>query len=295
MTLGKILFIVITLIIFIPFFIFEGFFVHKKCNKTIKMSQGPFHGIGIYIINLEKSQSRYQYILSQAQLLGLPITRINAIDGSNLTDDDIHRNVDLTRYKNFLGYYPKKGTIGCSLSHFKAWQAFLTSNYKFALILEDDVGFDSKELQQALETITKHERLWDICSFDIIHNRFPLIIKQFSNINKKLSIYPVRIANAGSYIINRDAAFKLLEKAYPIKIPVDHYFNRSWEFNIKFTAIEPKIVLQNYGDSEIFTTTQLQISDISIKNKLAKLVYLVKSSIMTFLYNIKLYINSKIF
>jgi hypothetical protein len=35
-----------------------------------------------------------------------------------------------------------EGTIGCSLAHLSVWKKFLSSNYEFALIFEDDAKFD---------------------------------------------------------------------------------------------------------------------------------------------------------
>jgi hypothetical protein len=65
-------------------------------------------------------------------------------------------------------------------------------------------------------------------------------------------------------MINRKGAKNLLEKALPIKMPVDHYFTRDWELGIKFTGVEnPNLVHQTFGDSDIERTTKVQ----SEKNK----------------------------
>ena len=47
-------------------------------------------------------------------------------------------------------------------------------------------------------------------------------------------------------------------------MPIDHYFTRSWELDIKFTGIEnPRLVTQSYGDSDI---TKLIYSWIQIQH-----------------------------
>lgn len=290
-------FFILTLFITIItiFIAFDGFFILKKTNINIQNNQGPFNGIGIFVINLEKSKARYNYIIPQLQQLNLPITRINAIDGNQLSDDDINHKVDIKACHKFLGYPPIKGAIGCSLSHIEFWQSFLKSNYEFAVLFEDDVSFNPKELKEVIQTLTKHADLWDVCSFEQSYKSSPLSIKEFTNLNKNLSIYISRTMHTGAYMINRKAAHKFIEKAYPIKIPVDHYFNRAWEFDIKFTGIEPQIVFQTFGDSEIRTGARnYKEKESSILTYISKRIYKFKTSIMVFLYNSKLYIYHKL-
>ena len=149
-------------------------------------------------------------------------------------------------YQAYVGHNPRKGTIGCYLSHLEAWRAFLRSDYEFALIAEDDIEFEPIALKKSIKNVIQNPRLWDINLFDINHQGLPVAIKEFKNEGETLNLYFVYIDYASAYLINRNAAHQLLKKALPIKMPVDHYFTRSWELgNLILTGIEPRIVSQN--------------------------------------------------
>jgi GR25 family glycosyltransferase involved in LPS biosynthesis len=92
--------------------------------------------------------------------------------------------------------------------------------------------------------------MWDIVSFEMLHNGMPFTVAEL-NENHDLSFYLFRVAHTGAYLINREAAKKYLSKSYPIKMPIDHFFTRSWEFDIKFRGIEPRIIFQRGEDSVI--------------------------------------------
>ena len=83
----------------------------------------------IYVVNLARRPDRLAFMDGQLQALGLPYTRINAVDGLGEAD---------------IGYPPapprlSKPEYACYLSHVACWQAILDSGDQHALILEDDV------------------------------------------------------------------------------------------------------------------------------------------------------------
>lgn len=248
--------------------------------------------IGAYIINLERSKERYDYVKNSVQGLGLKSERIPAVDGKNLSEQDIKEKVDLDSYKLFLGHFPKRGTIGCSLSHIKAWQTFLNSNLKFALIFEDDISFDPSKLKPILEDLVKNSELWDVVNLEVYHGGCPLPIKKLRN-HQQLSVYLMEVTHAGAYLINRKAAQNLLAKALPIKMPIDHYFTRSWELDIKFTGIEnPRLVAQTFGGSEIARTEKLPNENIPLLDSLKRGLYKLQSYTVRFFYNLKMYLTA---
>ena len=94
--------------------------------------------LNTYVINLERSTDRWQYIHKHLSDLGLVHQRVDAIDAQlhNLNNS----GYDLVRNKNEY-FAPLKGTeIACYLSHIKALKIFLSNpSAEYALILEDDV------------------------------------------------------------------------------------------------------------------------------------------------------------
>ncbi len=75
-------------------------------------------------------------------------------------------------------------------------------------------------------------------------------------------------------------------------MPVDHYFLRSWEFDVKFAGIEPRIVYQTFGDSEINNVKDTK-NIKEKKDKLQKFVFIIKTEIIRFIYNLKVILMAK--
>ena len=273
----------------------KGFYVlNTESNDDSLISPGPYSEVGVYVINLDRSRTRYEYILPNVKALNYKINRISAVDGAKLSKQAIEEYTDLAEYRNYLGHYPKPGTIGCSLSHIKVWHDFLESNYQYALVLEDDISFDPKLLRSTIEKLTENNTLWDMTSFELNHRGMPLPIKHFADPKQDLSVYLFEVTHSGAYIMNRKAAQSLLAKALPIKMPIDHFFTRSWEFDLVFTGIEPRIVMQTFGDSEINKTKHVMTNNdqspppmVSIR----KSIYKTKSCIIRLLYNLSIYLN----
>ena len=250
--------------------------------------------------NLRSSTSRrssFDFITPKAKKTGLPIFRISGIDGKYLTSEDLNKFVD----KRFIIYnFPVtigKGAVGCSLSHIKAWKTFLESPFQYALIMEDDINFDPTILATTLKLLEQNSDLWDINTFDTgrVGRGMPVQIKHFNSINKSLVTYLSKISYASAYIINRNAAQKLFEHALPIKLAVDHYFIRSWEFGLKFTGIEPRIILQDFGTSIIDENARIDkhIKDAPIKMLLLNKFFTKQTRFILRLYNLKIYLTLK--
>lgn len=253
-----------------------GYFVLKENQSwNVNLSahkSDDFEGVGVYLINLDRSKERYQYVRKFIDGLGMEVNRISAVDGKTLKNEYIKQVLDVNKYEQYLGSAPKLGTIGCSLSHIKTWETFLNSNFEFALIFEDDIAFDPKELKATIDDLLNNKELWDINLFEIHHSGMPLSIKKLSN-DRDLSIYLVKISHSGAYIINRKAAKNLLKNAIPIVMPVDHYFTRNWELDLKFTGIEPRIVHQSFGDSDISKTDKIEEESVGVVRGIKRAMY----------------------
>jgi len=272
-----------------------GYFVLGNGSIKPMINHSPYSGIIAYLINLDRSKKRLSYVQPKIKQLDIPMERISAIDGVKLSKTEIKNSVDLESYHNFLGHNPRMGTIGCSLSHIKAWQAFLASDKEFAIIFEDDVSFNPQQVKEAIVNLLAYPDKWDIANLETYHHGFPLTIQNFDN-GTRIVVYLNDITHAGAYVLNRNAAELLLQKALPIKIPIDHYFTRGWEFGLKFTGVEPRLVKQGYGDSEIEVTKRNHYEHPS-KNAfqtIHKAIYKLQSYIIRFIYNLKIFISYKL-
>ena len=266
-------------------------FLFNKTHSDFKIhSEFISNSLGAFLINLDRATDRLEFVKPHIDQLEIPLERISAVDGNLLSGKEIQKVCDQERFKKYFKMVPERGTIGCSLSHEKVWKKFLESEYEFALIFEDDVEFNPQELKACIEKAIEKKNLWDILSFEMIHDGWPLEVANL-HADRYLSYYLASVKHSGCYLINRNAAKKLLEKFYPIVMPLDHYFTASWEFDIKFAGVEPRIIQQNFGASQIKIEPSKKSKDLSIK--FSNAVFNVRRAIVGFLYNLILYFRTK--
>ena len=175
----------------------------------------------IYVINLDRRPDRLACIREDLGRLGLSFTRIAAVDG---------RETDLSGARRpWLSYLyeglcvPKSGTVGCFLSHRRAWSDFLASGASQALILEDDAvprEWDIRLMEVDLAALgIDLLRLGGNKPIDI-NSRKPLVAEGDCGFGHKLTRQPS--PGACAYLLTREGARKCL--ACPkYWFPVDHF------------------------------------------------------------------------
>ncbi len=216
-----------------------------------------------YIINLDRSKDRLAYVQPRINALGYPVVRFPAVDGYNLTKETLSRVVSKNFY-SYTGDYADLGTIGCALSHAKVWEKFLATDADYALIFEDDVYFSAAELQPILTELIKNHNMWDIVNLQVGHRGLPITAKKLAS-GYAIVHYLTKVTNAGAYLISRASAKKLLANAYPIRMPIDHYFLRGWDLDLKVVGVEPRLVFQKFGNSNIQTPVQIFIKHKNVQ------------------------------
>lgn len=282
--------LLLLILIAVIFTVCEGFYVLPEA-KLVPMSNKPIvsKSIGMYIINMNTSKERHKNVQKYTSKLPYPAIRIDAIDGNLITNEQLMQYVDLDTYYAFMSGYPKSGTVGCFLSHAKAWREFLSSSNDIALILEDDIVFNHEEVIKAVTMLQDNSSLWDIASLEISHKGSPLSVYQSKEHNQKIVAYLTHITHMGAYLVSRSAAVKLLAKSSPIKMPVDHYFTRSWELGTRFVGVDPVPVFQPKSTSEIESSKNFEnLPDkIWLINQTRRGVYVAKTHIANFAYNFR--------
>lgn len=297
---GADLFATITLALIVGIFCWdiEEFFCilkndpDKKYDSSLNINNNDIrkNAVTAYILNLDRAKDRWKFMQPQIKKLKIPYERISAIDGKELSEKFIKENVDRRSYGRFFKMLPEKGTIGCSLSHEKALRRFLQSSDEFALIFEDDVKFDPKILAETVQSAIQQKHLWDIVSFELNHYGYPQKISRLEA-DVYLVFYMTNVKHSGAYLINRMAAERLLQRFFPIKMAWDHYFTRSWEFGIRFCGVEPRIVEQKFGNSQIKDEKMKKFNDN--KTLLINLGYNIYTAVMQTIYNFYLYLSSR--
>lgn len=179
-----------------------------------------------YIINLKRSLGRRKNAVQEAERHGLDYEIIEAIDGGELSDDEIYRFADqdaITKYPHWL----TKRALATSLSHLKVYQQLISDNADYAIVLEDDVSLGENFLSTAHET-QKNMSDGDV----VLFHYFSFEPLQLSTAiateldNGRRLLFPMfldGVASAAAYLISRGAAQSLAASLIPLKTAADSW------------------------------------------------------------------------
>ncbi|MBE2986887.1 glycosyltransferase family 25 protein [Campylobacter sp. RM12920] len=102
----------------------------------------------IFLISLQKDSARREVLKSLFKSYD-EFVLTSAVDGREMSAKEYFAYAD-TSLKAY-GKLLSPAEIGCALSHAKAYEAFLATDAKLALIFEDDVMGDDSKIQKAFE------------------------------------------------------------------------------------------------------------------------------------------------
>ncbi|MGB0498232.1 MAG: glycosyltransferase family 25 protein, partial [Rubricella sp.] len=179
-------------------------------------------GIGIYLINLDRRPDRLGRLAARFSELGLDFTRIEAIDGAACPADEIDPHFLPKGPLGQLG----QGDKACTLSHFRALEAFLATDAEAAVIFEDDVEIaaDFPDIVADLHWIPPGH---DLVKLDIYGTRGLTILlgPQIGRAGGR-ALHPLLSRHAGGagYLVTRAGAERILAAAAagPVPVPIDH-------------------------------------------------------------------------
>ena len=191
--------------------------------------------LGIWLINLPRDKARLTKMQSQLYGMGLSAQLSPAIDGQ-AEKIKLLRKADSNAYMRNMGTPILPGKLGVFSSHVAVWQAFLKSQYKVALILEDDVVFHDGFLE-ALDTALANHDLWDLLRFNKIRAKLPITQARLGHY--KLNAYLGPFTGNAAYLIHRDIADRLSTGVWPQTRALDHELNRFFIHNYRQLGLEP--------------------------------------------------------
>lgn len=191
------------------------------------------------MINLERAPDRLARVSEQLQRLGLPFTRLPAVDARQLTAAQL-ACLDEPAFRRKHGMPPLLGELGCYLSHVEVMRAFLVSPAQFALVLEDDVQLHDA-LPAVLQGLLKHPARWDVVKLSAVHRGTPQPVLEVAP-GHQLAVMLSRVTGSSAYLMNRRAAEAYLQPTsglLPMSLPYDHAFDQGWRFGIKYRMVTP--------------------------------------------------------
>lgn len=162
-----------------------------------------------YLINLDRSSERLQYMDDLLRRLGVSFTRISAVDGKEIDRPDT-ASTALT--------LPE---IGCFLSHRSVWKRMVLEGISVALIIEDDI-----ELSPDLPLLIKDQQWLPgddfIIKLDTTGTRVALAETGLkAPTGRNLLELKGRHCGTGGYLLSNAAARRLIELSKTMTVPVD--------------------------------------------------------------------------
>lgn len=191
--------------------------------------------LGIWLINLPCDGGRLTKMQSQLSAMGLLAQLSPAIDGQ-AEKISLLCKADANAYARNMGTPILPGKLGVFASHVAVWKAFLESQYKVALVLEDDVVFHDDFLE-ALDTALANYDLWDLLRFNKIRAKLPITQARLGHY--KLNSYLGPFTGNAAYLIHRDIAARLATGVWPQTRALDHELNRFFVHNYRQLGLEP--------------------------------------------------------
>lgn len=181
----------------------------------------------IFVISLKNSPRR-AVISRHLASLGLEFEFFDAIYGKALPESELAK-IDYDFYpRNYNAKKPLTlGEIGCAMSHIKLYEHIIANNIQEAIIFEDDVFLNlyfKSILNTALKKVSKNKEI-----IFLYHGKakiFPFTKSLPERYRLAKYIRPSKnskrcIIGAAAYYLTNQGARKLLNHAYPIRMPAD--------------------------------------------------------------------------
>lgn len=176
-----------------------------------------------FVINLDNRTDRWEKIQESFKDTNIKLIRWSAVNGKNLTDDEISRVSTF-----FCNNFCSNGMIGCYLSHYKLWNYIVENNLDNVLIFEDDAKPTEKFNKNIFNQIPADYDIVYLGCFGSCDKIGDTIIGFFSGKYNKpyndILHIPVAPLGTHAYILSNKGARKLItnEKLAKVRYHVDY-------------------------------------------------------------------------
>jgi len=184
--------------------------------------------IPLVCISLDRRPDRWAAFQKYAQAANLDVKKLSAVD-SKTFDAASHPAITLgtahnIKFKTRRSPYEidAGGAIGCSLSHFKAWEQLRASKAPAMIIFEDDAPVIPDFKARLRRVLRELPEGWDMVQFQLTYWD-----------NGVTGCKPIKgqepwqlctaLMGSYAYMISQEGAAKMLARAYPIELHVDAY------------------------------------------------------------------------
>ncbi len=208
----------------------------------------------VFLINLKRDTERLTKCVTQFENLNIPFERLDAADGSTLSENEIAQAYDPVTNRRRAADPLLPSEIGCYLSHIRAWNRIVERDADGGFIFEDDFQAETG-LPEVLRLLPKHFYNWDMIKL-FAANPDRSWIEQHALGSKHKIVSPYKIPNVTiAYGLTKDTAQHLIERATPFFRPIDEDLKYFWETRLQIGLVLPLPVAVN--PQTAFTKTSI--------------------------------------
>ena len=189
-----------------------------------------------YVINLNRRTDRRLAISRQLEAVGIGITWIDAVDGSDPTFRKNYQS-ELTRTSLFPNEY------ACYLSHIAAWEALLAGPLAHALIIEDDAQL-VEDFASIVEILVPHLKKTPLIRLSALQKQVGHKIADLGT-HHRLILPTKSLSGTQGYLISRDGAEKMKRKLGAIDSSIDTCLDRYWMIMTPIAGVAPSLINQD--------------------------------------------------
>ena len=212
----------------------------------------------VFVINLERSGQRREYMIKYLAGHGIPASIFPAVDGAKLDVADLQQQrvyddqLANTKFSRSLS----RAEIACTLSHLNIHRKMVDEDIPMAMVLEDDAMFGPEIENRLAGALSEAPSNWDILQMS--HNcdeHVPLS----ANVVRFPSTERMPVGSAG-YLIRKSGAEKMLAHGLPICYPADSLMGRSPRWGVVLYGFAPPAVVQNaIFPTQIYTSSRWKV------------------------------------
>jgi glycosyl transferase family 25 len=225
----------------------------------------------IFIINLNRSKDRKEYMQGQFDKIGLDCEFFSAIDGGNLDRKWLSKVAKSKFYNQITGRagFAKNHSnneIACFASHFSLWQKCIELNEPI-IVLEDDVIL-GQDFKKSITTLEKYlDKLQYIRLMVLLKHREKL------ELSDNLYLYTCFPSGTQGYAITPKAAKSFVYYAKKWHEPVDMYMDLSLIHGLRAYCVNPEAIGESEIPSEIGTVDRKYLpKPVSVTKLIRELV-----------------------